>query len=136
MTVCVDASLVVKFLTLEDNTDKALTWLDIHGADRMVAPTFLAGEVAAAIRQKERRGVFSVEKGNDVLSAFMALNVELVWDYDLLKRALEMAVELNEPTVYDTLYLAVAERHHCDYWTADARFARAAASPYPFVRLL
>lgn len=136
MTVCVDASLAIKFLTLEADSDRALAWLDSHHSENMVAPTFLAGEVATAIRQKVRRGILGLEKGNEVLSAFMALNVGLAWDHDLLERALEMATELNEPTVYDTLYLALAERQHCDYWTADARFVRVAASRYPCVRPL
>jgi len=47
-----------------------------------------------------------------------------------------MADELGQSTIYDTLYLAVAQRNQCELWTADERFAAAASGRYPFVKLL
>ena len=47
-----------------------------------------------------------------------------------------MADELGQSTIYDTLYLAVAQRNQYELWTADERFAAAASGRYTFVKLL
>ena len=40
--------------------------------------------------------------------------------------ALRLADRLNQGAVYDSIYLALAERLDCELWTADRRFYRAA----------
>ena len=76
------------------------------------------------------------EDGQEALDALESVDVRLVWDFELIQRAFHLADELGQSTIYDTLYLAVAEREHCDLWTADARFAAAASARFPFVRPL
>ena len=136
MTVCVDASLILKCLLYEDGTDAALDWLEAHVDDELVAPSFLLVEVASVLRRKVSQGEISPEDGHEALLAVEALGVRLVWDYELVRKAFDMAGELGQSTVYDTFYLAVAQRNECDLWTADERFAEAASRRYPFVRLL
>ena len=41
-----------------------------------------------------------------------------------------------QPVVYDAMYLALAEKEHCELWTADAEFAKSASAKDPFVRAL
>jgi len=53
----------------------------------------------------------------------------------MYRLAWEIAEELGMPTIYDAVYLAVAELRGAIFWTADDKlFARARARPY--VRLL
>lgn len=136
MTVCADASLVLKWLTYESDSDKAVAWLDAHADDEMIAPAFLPLEVASALRRKTRRDDITPDEGLEALQLLDRLRIRLTWDWALLERAFILAVELDQPTAYDTAYLALAERERCELWTADGRFTRIASSRYPFVRLL
>ena len=102
----------------------------------MVAPSFFLAEVASVIRRKVGRQELTPEDGQEALDVLESVEVRLVWDFDLIQRAFHLAGELRQPTIYDTVYLAVAEREQCDLWTSDARFAEAAPTRYPFVRLV
>lgn len=136
MTVCPDASLILKCLSYEPGTDAALEWLTAHVNGEMVVPSFFLAEVASVLRRKVFRQEMTPEDGQEALDALESVDVRLVWDLELIQRAFHLADELGQSTIYDTLYLAVAEREHCDLWTADARFAATASARFPFVRLL
>ncbi len=136
MTVCVDASLVMKWLTYENDSDKAIAWLNAHAEDEIIAPAFLAVEVASALRQKIRRVEIDPEEGLEALQFLNKLGIRLTWDWAFVERAFIIAIELDQPTAYDTAYVALAEREQCELWTADRRFTRIASPRYPFVRLL
>lgn len=136
MTVCVDASLVLKWLTYENDSDKAIAWLNAHAEEEMIAPACLPAEITSALRQKVRRAELSREEGLEALQLLDNLRIRTLWDRELAERAFILAVELDQPTAYDTAYLALAEKERCELWTADARFARTASPLYPFVRLL
>lgn len=136
MTVCVDACLIVRYLTGESGIEVVNAWFEAHENDRLVAPSFMAAEVATALLRKTKRGELDSQHGEAALGTLFRIDIDLVWDHQLVHRAYEIARELDTPTVYDCLYVALAEREHCDFWTTDVCFARAAASRYPFVRLL
>ncbi|NPV52658.1 MAG: type II toxin-antitoxin system VapC family toxin [Firmicutes bacterium] len=136
MSICVDASLVLKWLTYEPGSDEALVWLNMHASDEIIAPSFLSLEVASVLRQKTRRAEMTSEESLEALHLLDKLKIRFMWDWTLLERALELAIELDQSTAYDTAYLALAEREECELWTADACFARAASPRYPIVRLL
>lgn len=131
-----DASLAVKWLVYEPGSEQAVTWLNSHAGDDLMAPVFLPMEVASVLRQKTCRAEMTAEEGLEALKLLERLQIRLVWDWSLLERALSLAAELDQPTAYDTVYLALAERNGGELWTADARFARAASRRYPRVRLV
>lgn len=60
----------------------------------------------------------------------------LFTDDNLMRRAYELATQLNRPTAYDAKYLAVAERFQCELWTADERLFNAVSSTLPWVKWL
>ena len=134
MTVCIDASLIIKCLTYEPDSDKAIDWLSTHKDEEMVAPAFFLAEVASVIRQKVRQDELTLDEAQEAFDALESLDVRLLLDFALMRRAFDLAAELDQPTIYDMLYLAVAEREHCDLWTSDARFVSTARSRYPFVQ--
>jgi len=51
-------------------------------------------------------------------------------------RALQIADATGQATPYDALYLYLAERAECEYWTADDWFAGTAAAQFPQVKRL
>ena len=134
MMVCVDASLVLKWLTYEAGSDEAIAWLSVHADDELIAPAHLPIEVASVLRQKARRGEITHEDGMEALRLLDSLNIRFTRDQELTERAFTLAIELDQPTVYDTAYLALAAREQCELLTADGRLARTASSRYPFVR--
>lgn len=136
MIVCVDASIVVKWFTTEDDSDQALRWLESHAGDEIVAPMLLQVEVASVFRRKLCMGEMTFEECLQALRLLEQLGFRYLSDPSIVARAFELSIELAQPTVYDTVYLAIAEKQHCELWTADERFARVASATYPFVRLL
>ena len=54
----------------------------------------------------------------------------------LTRRAMQLANLIEQGAVYDSFYLALAERLDCDLWTADNRFHRAASAHSDRVRTL
>jgi predicted nucleic acid-binding protein len=133
VTVCVDASLLLKCLLYEPGSEAAIAWLEVHKGEDMVEPWTLLAEVASVIRRKALQDEISVAEGREALFFLDSLGVRLLADFALVQRAYDLAGEIGQPSVHDTLYLAVAERERCDLWTSDARFARA-ASRYRYVR--
>jgi predicted nucleic acid-binding protein len=69
-------------------------------------------------------------------SVLESLTIRYLFFPGLVKRAFDLAEDMGQPTVYDTIYAAVAEAVQCELWTADAAFHRAASSRLPFIRLL
>jgi predicted nucleic acid-binding protein len=136
MKVCVDASLIVKCLLYEPGTAEANAWLKAHGEDEMVAPWFLPAEVASVLRRKAHQGEITDAEAREALRLLDLLDIWLVSDPVLIRTAYELASSLGQTSVYDFLYLALAEREQCDLWTADARFAEAARPRHACVRLL
>lgn len=136
MTVCVDASLAVRMLSREPGSDEAAAWFAAHIDDDIVAPSFLPAEVASAMRRKALRGEMTPEQAVELLESFAAMGIRLSGGWETINRALVLAEELGQPTVYDAVYLALAEQEGCDLWTADAAFVKAASTKHPNVRLL
>ena len=134
--VVVDASLAVKWLVEEDDSDKAHAILqswDSQGI-RLAAPYLMPVEVANVLHRRVTRNEISVEVAVDLIESLLSSRLELNETPDLHVRALQLASQLSQGAVYDAHYLALAETLGCDFWTADERFYRAAVSVAPSVR--
>jgi predicted nucleic acid-binding protein len=91
------------------------------------APAFWEAEVVSVIRQYVYRKEITPPRAHDAIDDFFDLRVEVVpLDKDLCQRALDWAEAIGQSKVYDSLYLALAERLNADFWTADRRLANAA----------
>ena len=130
--VVVDASVVFKWLFVEEDTDKALSLLHSWENDgiRLFAPYFMLAEVTNALHRQVRRNKVSMDSAFGMLDYLMSLDIELYETENLHHRALELASRLNQGAAYDSHYLALAETLGCDLWTADQRLQRTAA-PFP-----
>lgn len=127
MTFCVDASLVLRWMLPEDGRGQAEAWFEQYGDDQLIGPHFLPIEVMSVLRRACRQGVITSEEALEDLALLNKLGLRLVGGSALLERALVLAEELDQPTIYDSIYLAVAEAEGCELWTVDERFAKAAA---------
>lgn len=125
--VVVDASLAVKWLVDEEDSDKAHAALEFWVVQDVarIAPYLMPFEVANALHRRVSRGELNVANGSLMMTRLFGSRLELHQSPGLHARALELANQLNQGAVYDAHYLALAEEFGCDLWTADQRFHRA-----------
>lgn len=122
MTLVVDASVAVKFLTWERGSQEAFTYLDAE--DPLIAPDIVVPEVANALWKKVRNSELlevHAEAGLDDLPQFF---VRLTPTLELMKSAFNLSFRLRH-AVYDCVYLALAIRDGATLVTADEKFAKA-----------
>ena len=137
MTVVVDASLAVKWVVPQVLTEEALALWDIWegDAERVTAPHLFRSEVTNVMRQYIRRGTLTPFDAAEVLEELLA-TVSSVEPAGIYARALTIANDHQLGSTYDAVYLALAESQQCEFWTADAKFARAVGDRFQQVRLL
>lgn len=136
MPICVDASLVVKWLVDENGSEQAGRLLEDWRNHALVAPAFMPAEVASTLRKKVARGQLTVSEGEQALEVLDGFGVDLVATADVLRDAWRIAARFEQPTVYDAVYLAVAEKVGGEFWTADAELVGRLGGALPYVRLL
>ena len=113
-----DASVAVKWFTMEPLRDKALIIRNkyVNGELDLEAPSLLYYEVANALRYNPRFGI------EEVRSAVRALEDLAITIYDfkgeLASRAAELAYRFGI-TVYDAAYVALAAIRNATLYTAD-----------------
>ncbi len=71
-----------------------------------------------------------------MLSQLLVYPVDLHEDTALLTEAYDLAVRFNRPRAYDTQYMALAERLHCEFWTADERLVNSTQAQFNRIRWL
>jgi predicted nucleic acid-binding protein len=128
-----DASLAIDALIGEPTRKaRALRFFGICNAAGVVliVPPNFASETDTAVIQSMRRGDIAAADVAPTLAALDALTLDIALDAAELnavrQRARQIADELQQPTVYDATYAALAEARGCNFWTADKRFANAA----------
>ena len=136
--VVVDASVAVKWLVREAYSVEALELVASWAAAgvTLVAPHLMPAEVSNALHKRVVSDELSVTAASRQIELLVASGMELIETPSLHVRALALASELNQTAAYDAHYLALAEELDCEFWTADARFYRAAAPTMDRNRLL
>ena len=134
--VVVDASLAVKWLVEENDSDRADRILETWESQdiRVAAPK------SDALRGDQR----STPQGGagrphrrtaaDLIDNLFFSRLELHETQHLHRGALELASRLGQGAAYDSHYLALAETLGCELWTADEKFFRAARGAATAVR--
>jgi predicted nucleic acid-binding protein len=75
----------------------------------------------------------------DAQKAFTVLDrapIKIITHQNLRQRAREIAERFNQRTVYDATYVALAELHGCEFWTADKEFYDTVKEVLTFVKYL
>jgi len=101
---------------------------------QIAAPALIKYEFVSALRKSVARKVISADYAANSRDELLAHEIHLMLDDDLLRRAYELATQLNRPNAYDAQYLAVAERLNCEFWTADQRLFNAVNSHLAWVK--
>ena len=135
MTVVVDASLALKWVVEEEDTEQATAlraeWYE--EGELLVAPPIFRPEVTNALHQKVRRGEVGRPEAVEGLQQLVSA-VAIGEPPGLYGRALDLAAAFRLGAVYDSLYVALAELEGCEMWTADRRLVNAVQRDFPQVR--
>ena len=108
-----DASLAVKVVVAEANSDKADALFEKWANEdrRLIAPAFFDVETDSIIRQKTAlRKELSVEDGEAAFEKLQALPIQQMSLPGQRRRAWEIAKDFGFPTVYDA---TIWRSHNC-----------------------
>lgn len=136
--ICVDASVAVKWLLPEEDSEAAMALLRdaITDGTKLVGPPHLGVEVTSAVYRRMRQGDITREEMERQLERFSSITIETVADRGLPGMAVALALEFGWPLPYDAFYLAAGILCECEVWTADRRFHRDAGERYSQLRLI
>jgi predicted nucleic acid-binding protein len=116
--IVLDASVAVKWVLREEHSASARRILSTR---ELFAPHLLWAELGNILWKRHRRSESSVEEVRRMLGEIQQLPVMTFAHWPLLPAALDLAISLGQ-TVYDCLYLALAETRNTIMVTADRRF--------------
>ncbi len=121
MRYVIDASVATKWLLPEGDSPSALKVLDAAMARRitLVAPALIGLEFGHVLGKELRRGRCDAATAERLWSAFRGLPMALVSARLLQDRAFLISVT-RRITIYDSVYVAVAELEDVPLITADA----------------
>jgi predicted nucleic acid-binding protein len=123
--VCVDASLAVKVVVAELDSDKADALFDewANEGKQLIAPDFFEVETDSILRQKVTvRKELTSEQAEAAFAKLQALPIQQISVPQQRQRAWEIATKFSFATVYDATYLALAELRGCELWTGVDEF--------------
>jgi predicted nucleic acid-binding protein len=136
--VCLDASLALKLLVVEDDSARARSlWRSwVTKGIEVVAPGLFVFECASALRRMIVRHDLDEERGRSALELLLTMPVSLRAPEGLVERAWDLARDLDRPTAYDCFYIGVAELLDIECWTADRRLFNAVHEKKPWLHHL
>ena len=137
MNLVVDASVAVKWLVEESETDKAEALLELCrlGKYDPVAPELLVAEVGNVLCKRVRQGTMKASQAALQFERFNRICPVLKPLLDLAGQALRLALAYQQ-SIYDCLYVALALEGQCELVTADEKLFRTFSPSYPNVKLL
>jgi predicted nucleic acid-binding protein len=91
-----------------------------RGLNIAIAPELLLAEAANVLNKKQLSGELSESESNQLLSDILLVPIRLFPHHPIIPRAFELA-RAHKLTVYDTLYLALAEEHGAVIFTCDRK---------------
>lgn len=116
MTIVIDASVAVKWLVTEDDSNAALPLR----AFRLAAPELLLAEVASIMWKKVRQSEITPFIAQEALLVLKAIDISLTNSSKLIAKALSLACELDH-SPYDMFDVALAIDRDIPLITADRR---------------
>jgi predicted nucleic acid-binding protein len=116
----VDASVAAKWVLTEVHTEVTRRVL---ASAVLLAPDLIWAELGSMLWRRRRRGELSNADVHELMADLRALPIRSYMLAPLLQLALDMAMRIDH-SIYDCLYLALAEREDCAVLTADRGFHR------------
>lgn len=135
--VCLDASFYITIIMPDEASAEAeaifSSWVE-HGS-ALHAPSIFVWECLNAIRRAAVAQRLSQARAKETCAEILDLPITLASIEDRAQRVWDSYVlEFDLPTVYDALYLTLADGLGCELWTEDHRLYRTVHDQLPWVR--
>jgi len=138
--VVVDASLALKWVLSEDDSDKARKLLQewIKADVEIIAPALFAYEITSIIYRQVVTKKLSYDDASKSLAELFSMGVFLEFSHyeEISIQSMQFAHRFNLPAAYDAQYLSLAFHEDCLYWTTDTKLWNAVQGNLHWVRLL
>ncbi|GIV63981.1 MAG: hypothetical protein KatS3mg045_1320 [Bellilinea sp.] len=128
MAIVIDANLALSLFLHLPYTDLAFGLMERLRERRSVlfAPTLWEYECLSGFHQAAVRGLIRREDAEQYFSELLALEIERISPApELHQSALRWAERLGQSKAYDAQYVALAEQHGAELWSADQRLVNA-----------
>jgi predicted nucleic acid-binding protein len=134
MKYVIDTSVEIKTYVQEQDSGKAVRLRNEYhqGVHQLIAPDIFPTEICNVLMILERSGKIRPGDGDLFFRQFLSEVPPLYAAVPLLPRALEIAKQFHQ-TVYDCLYVALAEREGYELVTADEKLVNAVQPTLRFV---
>jgi len=130
MAAVIDASVAVKWYIIEEFREQAINLRDdfIKKKIKLLAPSILFFEVLNAIRYSKKD--ISKKTLNNIGKSILYYGIQLfMFDEDLITETIKLALE-KDVTIYDAVYVALAEIKKVRLYTADDRLIKKLGKKY------
>ena len=130
----VDASVSIKWIKPnEPEFEQANRLLTDYHNNRLVlfAPVFWEYELANGINKAIAQRVLTEEEGQEALEIFLGLGI-ILEPFPSASEAYAFARRYRR-SVYDSLYISLAEQKECNFWTGDRKLYNALNAQFTFV---
>jgi predicted nucleic acid-binding protein len=138
--VVVDASVALKWVLFEEFNDQARALYEaaLHAHRPLLVPPHFFSEVTSALYQRTRTREparhLTEDEAQEALTRFSRFHVQTAAPEDLYERAFLFAREHRLPSLYDSIYVVLAEMMDVQLWTADRRLFTTAAPAASWMR--
>jgi predicted nucleic acid-binding protein len=129
--IVIDASVLANVVG-DDGSDGQRARLAFRNADDVAAPDLADVETVAVLRKRWIAGTVSDERFAAAVDDLGQLDIDRYPALRFMRRAFELRANV---TVYDSVYVALAEALSCELLTADQRLANA-SGPRCAIRVL
>lgn len=135
MKLVIDANIGWKALVPEPNSDKARKLLDDSrlGVHELLAPDLYPIEIGNILVTAARSGKVRTDDVSGLYADLIGDLPDIYQSISLFPRAFDIASQ-TRASVYDALYVALAEREGCHLATADEKLIKALPG-FPIVSL-
>ena len=124
----VDTSALIRLFVpdglLPDSFEEFMRGVE-RGINKAIAPELLVAEAANVINKKQRLQELTSQESVQLLSDVLSVPIRLFPHRPVISRAFELS-QKHGATVYDALYLALAEEHGAVIFSADDRLVKIA----------
>lgn len=130
-------SVAAKWALPEPHRGSALDWLDRYskGEVVLIAPDVLLAELASLLAKRHRQKEISAAQAHYAYTLMEIYGPQFFETRQRFRRALALSLEY-QLSLWDCVYLALAEEFECPVLTADVRLFRGTTGRHPSVQLV
>jgi predicted nucleic acid-binding protein len=133
----VDASVALKWVLFEEFTNQARSFYEatLHAHRPLLVPPHFFSEVTSALYQRTRSRELArhltEDEVHETLTGFSRFHVQTAEPESLYERAFLFARDNRLPSLYDSIYIVLAQLMDVQLWTADRRLFSTASPVAP-----